>query len=485
MLLETDDPAVDHDASAALRAVADEMVDLMLTVLSDGLDHPELWAAIPDFLREQPMLVPALEHRLHVSLGLAQVPVRLLMAVCGAALGETRQMLELLAPMAADYSQSPLVQGVLFHLNALLDPQNPKYQLAGRICPTPFVQMDVLETSAHLCCASWLNTSVGDLSGGGDADSVWNSDTAQAIRASIHDGSYRYCNKGSCPTIQSGTLVPADEMAGRSEAWRAILAEARTRIDRGPEMVNLAYDRTCNLSCPSCRTEAFAADADTRARFATMQERAILPLLKDARLVFVTGSGDPFASKNFRQLMTQLTPEAFPQLRFQIMTNGMLFTPREWDRFPALHGRVQILKISTDAAFGPTHERLRRGARWPVMLENMAFAGRLTAAGLVDHFELVFTVQQENYREMGDAVDLAHRVGATGVYFARLTNWGTFSADEYQRKAVFLPRHPDHDDFVRRMADPRLRDPIVLLGDLDGFVPGARKARVAGMATAA
>lgn len=337
--------------------------------------------------------------------------------------------------------------------------------------------MDVLETTTHLCCASWLSTSAGNLATHGWND-VWNSDAAQAIRASIYDGSYRYCNKGACPKILADALPQAAELSARSPFWEALLANATTALPVGPETVNLAYDRTCNLSCPSCRVERFAADDELRNRFAEMQNRAILPLLANAKTVFVTGSGDPFASKNFRQLMTDLTPEAYPDLRFQIMTNGMLFTPRQWASFPSLHGRVKILKISIDAAEGPTHEVLRRGARWPVMLENMAFAGDLTAQGLVDHFELVFTVQSENYREMGDAVDLAHQVGATGIYFARLTNWGTFTPERYREKAVFQPTHPDHPDFLRRMTDPRLLDPIVLLGDLQDFVrpvEGCRK----------
>lgn len=247
------------------------------------------------------------------------------------------------------------------------------------------------------------------------------------------------------------------------------MAEARTELDTGPQVVNLAYDRTCNLACPSCRVERFAADEATRRRFEDMQDEKILPMLKGAKIVFVTGSGDPFASKNFRQLMVRLTPEDYPDLRFQIMTNGMLLTRRQWEGFPSLHRRVSVLKISTDAATGPTHEMLRLGARWPVMLENMAFAGELAAAGEVDQFELVFTVQQENYREMGDAVDLAHRVGATGIYFARITNWGTFSPEDYRRKAIFVPGHPEYDSFVEAMRDPRLRDPIVLLGDLEDF----------------
>jgi sulfatase maturation enzyme AslB (radical SAM superfamily) len=168
--------------------------------------------------------------------------------------------------------------------------------------------------------------------------------------------------------------------------------------------------------------------------------------------------------------MEQLTPEDYPNLKFQIMTNGMLFTPAQWQKFPALHWRVDTLKISIDAASGTTHEALRRGARWPVMLENLRFAGDLTAQGHVDDYTLVFVVQAENFREMGDAVDLAERVGATHIAFARLTNWGTFSANEYREKAVFLTDHPQHGEFLEAMRDPRLRQPIVMPGDLQPFL---------------
>ena len=241
-------------------------------------------------------------------------------------------------------------------------------------------------------------------------------------------------------------------------------------MQRGPEMLTLSYDRTCNLACPSCRTSTYAAEDATRARFDAMQQAEILPLLKNARTVFVTGSGDPFASKTFRRLMEQLGEKEYPDLKFIIMTNGMLFTPRQWAAFPSLHRRVESLRISLDAATGATHELLRRGARWSVMEQNLTFAGTLLADGLIDDFMITFTVQTENFREMGDAVDLAHHVGASHVYFGRMTNWGTFSPDEYQQKAVFVPGHPDHDAFVAACRDPRLRDSIVSPSDLDEFI---------------
>lgn len=452
---------------------ANDIVDLMMSILSDRVDHPEVWKQLPTFLDHLPDLPQALAHRMNFeSNEEARGIAVLLLIMCYGVRGQLDFALEQIEPLAIAHSQSAQIQGAVFHLHSLKDPENPKYNLHGKICLSPFVQLDVLERSSHLCCASWLQESAGDLSVSSWQD-VWNSDMAQNIRASIHDGSYRYCNKMACPKIHANDLTPVEEVAARGDLWKQLVEIAATELPMGPEVVNLAYDRTCNLSCPSCRTEKWAADEETRQSYDEMQRTKILPLLKDAKTVFVTGSGDPFASKNFRRLMLELTPEEYPELGFQIMTNGMLFTRKQWETFPTLHGRTRILKVSIDAAEGPTHELLRRGARWPVMLENMAFAGELMAEGVIDHYELVFTVQQENFREMGDAVDLAKRVGATGIYFARITNWGTFSNAEYARKAVFTPSHPEYADFIAAMQDPRLRDPMVLLGDLHEFIHDA------------
>jgi len=462
------------DSETAQTPSVEAILDLLMSILSDGLDHPEVWDEMPIFLDGYPDLPEQIAQRItQESNATTQVLLLLLQGVALGSRGELDGAFALVEDLAVKNSQSALVQGVLFRLKALRDPENPKYNLAGKICPTPFQQMDVLELSTHLCCASWLRHSAGNLTHTEWQD-VWNSATAQAIRESIHDGSYRYCNKSACPKIAADSLTPAQELAKQTPLWERIVNEQITELEMGPETVNLAYDRTCNLSCPSCRTQKYAADNATRARFDEMQQNRILPLLKDARTVFITGSGDPFASKNFRRLMHQLTEEEYPELGFQIMTNGMLFTPKQWNEFPTLHGRTRLLKISIDAATGPTHELLRRGAKWPVMLENMAFAGKLAAEGLVDHYELVFTVQQDNFREMGDAVDLAKQVGATGIYFARITNWGTFSEQEFTRKAVFMSSHPEYADFVEAMQDERLADPMVLLGDLQEFVKEKR-----------
>lgn len=452
-----------------LQQDVDGVVQLLFERVLDGLDHPEIWSVLPVVVGRFPDLSAKLAGMLDDELGFYTELWAVLHALCVAAAGDAGRGLALIEPIATAHSQSTMVQGAVFHIKSLLDPGNMLYDLSDRFCSTPFETLDILDGKSHLCCASWLPESVGDLTETPWRD-VWNSDAAQSVRGSILDGSFRFCNKIACPKIARGDLPTKAKAAAESRRWREVIGGFQTRLAAGPHRVNLAYDQTCNLSCPSCRTGKVAADSVTRARYDRLQEDQVLPLLRTAGLVFVTGSGDPFASKNFRTLLDRLGPEDYPDLRIQLMTNGMLFTPREWERFPALHGRTAFLRISLDAATGPTHELLRRGARWPVMEENLAFAQRLREEGLIDRLEFAFTVQTENYHEMSPAIDLAHHYGADSVAFGRLTNWGTFTPAQYAAKAVFMPSHPRHGHFLELMQDARLRDPVAALNDLSEYV---------------
>jgi len=469
----TDQTVIDVAEAEEIAAPdAGEIANLLMGILADGLDHPEVWAQLSVFLDYLPDLPTELVARLNQARDAGErTRLAVLLIMCFAVRGQVAYALEQIEPVAIENSQSALVQGALFHIQSLADPENPKFDLADRFCAIPFQKFDVLDGSTHLCCASWLNQSAGNLGTASRWEDVWNSSVAQAIRASIFDGSFRYCNKTACPHIGNNTLPTKTEMAARSDKWRDIVENECVSLSAGPEQVTLAYDNSCNLSCPSCRTEKYAANSADRERYDQLQENAILPMLRDAKQVDVTGSGDPFASKNFRRLMERLTAADYPDLRVQIMTNGMLMTPREWERFPSLHdGRVSIMRVSLDAATGPTHEKLRRGARWPVMLENLAFIRELRKNGEIGLLVFAFAVQVENYREMGDLVDFAHEYGADRINFLRITNWGTFSPAEFAHAAVFMPSHPQHADFLAAMQDPRLKDPIVGLYDLSGFV---------------
>ena len=131
---------------------------------------------------------------------------------------------------------------------------NPNKALKGKFCPRPFDQMQIIaDDQVTVCCANWLPRLIGTISEKG-LMGVWNSAAAQEIRKSILDGSFRYCDHQLCPLIQSESLP---DYSALTPEHQAIVARQNIIMDHLPDLVVLAYDRSCNLSCPSCRNQEF------------------------------------------------------------------------------------------------------------------------------------------------------------------------------------------------------------------------------------
>jgi len=328
----------------------------------------------------------------------------------------------------------------------------PEPDLRGRFCSHPF---DNLETSpggeAYFCCPAWLPVPIGNLERQ-SAEQIWNSPAAQDIRRSILDGSYRYCSRMHCPKITGRKLPRSDDVTNQEH--RAFVAGRQTRLTRGPKRLALNHDRSCNLSCPSCRTRTIVARKSEQERLNAMADRVLMPLLERARKVHVTGSGDPFGSAHFRYLLRRIGGRRPAGLRLELQTNGLLLA-QSWDGL-GLDGLVDSLSISIDAARPETYAIVRRGGDFARLLENLAFAAGLRAASRVGRVRLDMVVQTLNFREMPDAVDLVRRFGFDGIKLQMIRSWGTYTPDEFARHNIGSPDHPRFADFLEVLGDPRL-----------------------------
>jgi MoaA/NifB/PqqE/SkfB family radical SAM enzyme len=343
-------------------------------------------------------------------------------------------------------------------------------RLKGRFCPNPFRQLDVYESGqAHLCCSTWLPTAAGNLKRE-SLESAWNSRSAQAIRASILDGSFSHCSHDACPAIQDGSL-PTIEQARQDPQLRRIIDEGRTHLDSLPTFVNLCNDASCNLWCPSCRTHRINhTDPDVVAELRELQatiERAMFDQPTDRHFhVNITGSGDAFASRVFRDFLFGLDGADFPNLRINLQTNGVLLTPKNWRRMRRVHRNIDTVLVSFDAACEATYAITRRGGHWPTLLENTRALGEFRRRGELKQLRLDFVVQQANYREMPAFVELAESLGADHASFSKVMDWGTWPRAVFELQCIWDPEHPEFDEFLEVLRHPALGRPSVILGNL-------------------
>lgn len=349
-----------------------------------------------------------------------------------------------------------------------------------RVCTRPFEWLEIAADTdrgidapvATLCCPGWLR---GDpyIPFSGSVREVWNHPKALALRASVLDGSFASCNEAECPYLAQpgvrglfGEASPVQEIEAITDPrLRAILERGERSLSEGPTILNAAYDRSCNLACPSCRSQPMGLAGAAAQRVVEFQDRLLGELRGSMTRLYVSGSGDPFASEAFRTVLGRFDPDEAPNVEVHLHSNALLWTPERWAGLGRVTERVTSAEISIDAARAETF-RLNRGGSWETLLRNLGFVAQLRRRGPLRYVALSYVVQANNFRELPEFVRLMREHGFDGVRLASLRNWGTYSAAEFRERAVADPAHPRHGEFLAVLSSPELDDPGVVFGNL-------------------
>lgn len=378
------------------------------------------------------------------------------------------RLLTLAARPSADPRWAHLVHDTLFALDCRLREvplpaalehlvgDDPGY-LKQRICAQPFKRFDIQpDGDVLVCCHHWLPTRIGNIYLD-TPDGILNSPTVRDIRGSMLDGSFKYCRLSHCSLALTDSLDVKHRSIDPVAQWAA--ETGSTKVEHAHSVV-VAFDQSCNLSCPSCRSGIITDKGPIRDVKVEAADTVILPLLRRARQVLINSAGEVLASKPSRHILARLNRREFPELEVDIISNGVLFGPGEWEKFPGIHDMIGYVRISVDAATQETFERLRRGGQYDRFCRNMAFLADLRRQGIIPRLAMSFTYQADNFREMPAFVEWCRRHAVDYVTFEKLENIA-FPAEVYRRKAVHFPDHPDYEEFRNLLSHPLLADPIV------------------------
>lgn len=336
----------------------------------------------------------------------------------------------------------------------------------SHFCRTPFEKIEISATGdVYPCCQGWVRTPIGNL-GSQTLDEIWNGEKAQAMRASVRDGSFGNCIASACPHLQA-----LDNQAAQA-AYSPIASMQGSKIEASSPLldVNVAFDFTCNLSCPSCRREPIA----WRPGMAQFQQAEkltgeIIRALPRIRRLKLAGNGEPFASRLYWKILTAIDRELHPSLRLVLHTNGLLFTADRWKELSKAHGLVDTVEVSIDAAIGETYALNRRGGSFEALLERLQFIAKLRGENSIQRLHLSFVVQANNFREMPAFVELGRSLKADTIIFARLTDWGSFPASIFANRSVHRSDHPQHAEFLSIISAPVFNESDVFIGNLSEF----------------
>ena len=347
-------------------------------------------------------------------------------------------------------------------------------KLKGKFCDRPFRMFEVAfpneknEIPCFTCCANWLPVKIGDLSKDSISE-IWNSEEIKNIRKSILLGDFKYCDHTRCPEILTDSL---HNIGTIDDPYLVdIIKNNKVELDCNPHFLNLAYDQTCNLACPSCRTDFIITNKGKKREVIELTSRKILDLnFEDVKNIMICSSGDPFASEHFRDFLFKFDGKKYTDTKIQIITNGVLFTPAMWDKLSHIHNNIGDINISLDAVHEETYNIVRKGGNLKQAIENVRFLVKLhNDKGYFTKIKLDFVVQTLNYKEMELFVLLGKELGVTEVYFQKIINWGTYSETDFKYHEVYHPDHRNYDDFISVINKDIFNDPIVNMGNLSFY----------------
>jgi molybdenum cofactor biosynthesis enzyme MoaA len=336
--------------------------------------------------------------------------------------------------------------------------------LKGRFCSRPFTTLvSGSEGRTFICdCPAYVPIATGNLLYSEGAEDVWNSPVAQEIRRSVLDGDYSYCSRTLCGLIKEDLLPRNEDIT--DPALRDVIDNHLTKLEAGPSTVQLSHDPSCNLACPSCRSEIITLKNTELGTYEAARDRVVMPLLARTKgTVMLSGGGDPFASKHYRSILAGLNAETDKDLTIALLTNALVLTPKQWDEFKGAHPLIRSILVSVDAARPETYAYVRRPGNFTRLMPNLEFLAEQRRAGAFGLFGLCFVVQERNFREMPEFVELGKKLGVDAIWFQRLVNFGTFDEQGLRDADVGDPNHAHHEEFTQILQDPRLKDPSVHL----------------------
>ena len=354
-------------------------------------------------------------------------------------------------------------------------------QLSSMACMTPFKHIEIhSHGQISVCCQTWLPKWCGNLLTD-DPATVLDNINRKTIVDDMRNGCFDHCND-LCPQLNKYlTNGPSGD-----QTWSIVPVDSlEQRIIKEPYWVYFSYDPSCNLQCPSCRTNLIvyrpdnSADKDA-ARIVIIHNKVkeIIKLLlatgSEVRLS-ITGSGDPFASPLYWEYLKELASTPQPStLKIILQTNGVMMTEQNLLEIKSLWPHISYMNISIDAATEGTYKIVRKNGNFKRLQKNLDTFDSMIVDGCFPNFEgwqTNFIVQRDNYKELGKFIEWQLTFKSKPMVWTNLiSQWYHMSDEVFNKMAIWQDNHPDRAELVEILKNPIFKNNQIKLGNLSSLV---------------
>lgn len=301
------------------------------------------------------------------------------------------------------------------------------------------------------CCPAWIKVPFGNIFEQNTCN-IYDSEFARIIKLSSLNGSFCLCNLSECKYVSS--------KKNNKKHYKTLTY---------PEKLTISIDRSCNLKCTSCRNCYFCASKDEQVKISNITEQIIKTNWLDKSKIVLAGQGEVFFSKYYKKILQS----EIMRDDITILTNGTLFTKKNWDMIKNKYKNISVL-VSIDAATKETYKKLRSG-NFDSLYENLKMLGQLRKQNKIKFFQFNFVIQKTNYKEMIDFVNMAKELNVDEIQFTKLNNWGTYSKKEYLENCLILKEKYLDYELYKILQNPIFKSEIIDMTSLKPYIDNSKK----------
>jgi pyruvate-formate lyase-activating enzyme len=255
------------------------------------------------------------------------------------------------------------------------------------------------------------------------------------FKESILDGSYRYCMALKCPPLENNML----------KASTHGFVSSKDELNRdNPKIIYLDVDKSCNLRCPSCRSEIiinkFNDQYDMTKRIMDQFERVIMPSFGGNFVIRTSGGGEAFASHATLPWLLNFDIVKHSNIKFLFHTNATLLHKHE-DYLKKIANNIQGFHISIDAVTDETYKKTRINGKWNDLLAGLEITNTLKQINPYLKISHSFCISSLNYKEINDFINFSRSRYSDSVIFQRVEWWGQNPA-LWKEMNIFDTDHP-------------------------------------------
>jgi len=256
---------------------------------------------------------------------------------------------------------------------------------------------------------------------------------AQIIQLSIKNRTYSFCSD-LCFVFRENEnkLEHQDDNNYRNSLDKIEIKDLNIQIN---------YDRSCNLACRSCRDHRITKAEDNQETLNLIQEEVIKVAQQKPKNIRV-GMGELFFSKYYQDILYN----HYKNDSVAIITNGILFNENNWKKLKNRYRNIS-LEFSIDAAKEETYAYLR-GGNFNAVLKALEYASFLRKSGDLQKLAISFVIQNDNFEEMADFVELGRKFSVDKIHFTKINPFGHHNIEEFAKFDVYNNSNKNHQKFV-------------------------------------